>query len=139
MRIAIFSTCPGGDFAAGSYHGLMAGYCLARRGHNVYFVTDHRPAFDADLRPISPENPVTIVLTKDFEVFSDLRFDHVIVASQKVQDRRVCMNAIRIAEYNQAALSFFALTPPTGLTISRPLDRWRSIGARGICRFPGVP
>lgn len=107
MRIAIFSTCPKGVYSGGRYHALIAGYCLARRGHEVYFVTDNAPIFDDDLRPISPDNPVNIIETKDFEVVSRLRFDHVIIAPQSSRYRRLYLNAIRLAEYNQAALSFF--------------------------------
>lgn len=128
MRIVIFSTCPGGVYSGGRYHALIAGYCLARRGHQVYFVTDNEPVFDTDLRPISPENPVKIVLTKDFEVVSDLRFDHVIIAPQSTKYRRLYMNAIRLAESNQAALSFFCFEAANWFNeispVKRPLFSW---------------
>jgi glycosyltransferase involved in cell wall biosynthesis len=107
MRIAIFSTCPAGVYSGGRYHALIAGYCLARRGHEVYFITDNLPVFDDDLRIISPDNPVTIIETKDFEIGSRLRFDHVIIAPQSTKARRLYTTAIRFAEMNQAALSFF--------------------------------
>lgn len=128
MRIAIFSTCPGGVYSGGRYHALIAGYCLARRGHEVYFVTDNEPVFDADLRMISPDNPVTIVETKDFEVVSDLRFDHVIIAPQMTKYRRLYMNAIRLAEHSQAALSFFCFEAANWFNavspVKRPLAGW---------------
>ena len=129
MRIAIFSTCPAGVYSGGRYHALIAGYCLARRGHEIYFITDNEPVFDADLRPISPGNPVRILTVASFNALSPERMDAVFIAPQLNKVRRLYNMAMRTAERDRAALILFCFETPNWFNEVSPHKRpeagWR--------------
>ncbi|WP_440408392.1 glycosyltransferase [Neorhizobium petrolearium] len=141
MKVAVFTTCPKSAFSGGRYHAMMIAHVLARRGHQVYFITNNRPIFADDLAPISGNNPVNIVLTdNDFDILPDSRFDAVFVAPQMSFLPRFYKNAVRFARHAKAALFLINYESPNWFNAyspkKRPEERWREwgyIAKEGAC------
>ena len=104
MRIAVFCTCPNNVVSGGRYHAMMIAQAMARRGHDAFFVTNNVPALATDLAPLSPDNPVRIIKTADFDVTSLAHFDAVVLAPQMGAWPRLCRNTLRFADATRAGL-----------------------------------
>ncbi|MEQ1407357.1 glycosyltransferase [Neorhizobium sp. Rsf11] len=141
MKVAVFTTCPKSAFSGGRYHAMMIAHVLARRGHQVYFITNNRPIFADDLAPISDGNPVNIVLTdNDFDILPDSRFDAVFIAPQMSFLPRFYRNAIRFARHAKAALFLINYESPNWFNACSPTKRpeerwkeWRHVAQEGAC------
>ncbi len=141
MKIAIFATCPPKTFSGGRYHALMIAYVLARRGHEAYFITDNEPIFDEDLRPISPENPVKIIVADEkFEVLPLGDFDAVFVAPQMPRHPYFYKSAVRFAKTSNAALFLINYESANWFNAFSPVkrpenkwDEWVYIANQGAC------
>lgn len=66
MRVAIFATMPPDTYSGGRYYSFMLAEALANGGHDVYFVTNHRPIFYNDLAAFPKHRLVNLRLTRDF-------------------------------------------------------------------------
>jgi glycosyltransferase involved in cell wall biosynthesis len=140
VRIAVFTTCPKDAFSGGRYHSMMIAQVLARRGHDVHFITNNRPIFLSDIAPISVNNPVRIVVTEEFDVSCDGVFDAVFIAPQMAFFPRFYKNAIRFAEETKAALFLINYESAnwfnTFSPVKRPYENWREwvdVAKQGAC------
>lgn len=140
MRIAVFSTCPRNAFSGGRYHAMMIAHVLARRGHEAYFITNNAPVFQADLAPISADNPVEVILSGDFNVAPRGDFDAVFVAPQMSQMPQLYRGAVRFAKAANAALFLINYEAPNWFNayspVKRPEEKWAEwvyLAKQGAC------
>jgi glycosyltransferase involved in cell wall biosynthesis len=128
MRAAVFCTCPQGVYSGGRYHAFMLAVCLARLGHDTYFVSNETPIFAAELENLYPEGRLQIVNTKNFFLRPTRRFDFVAVAPQITPLRNMYEGAIRFARESGARLAlinFESANWYNSLSPSpRPKDGW---------------
>ncbi|UTY47432.1 glycosyltransferase (plasmid) [Sinorhizobium fredii] len=120
---------------------MMIAHVLARRGHDVYFVTNNTPVFADDLAPISDNNPVRVIVTNnDFDVLPDGRFDAVFVAPQMSFLPRFYKSAVRFAREAHAGLFLINYESPNWFNALSPVKRsehkwreWLYIAKEGAC------
>lgn len=119
---------------------MMIAQVLARRGHDVHFITNNRPIFLPDLTPISAENPVNLTLTEEFDISCEGVFDAVFIAPQMSFFPRFYKNAIRFAEESKAALFLINYESPNWFNafspVKRPNENWREwveVAKNGAC------
>ena len=134
MRIAIFSTNSKNVYSGGRYHGLMLGECLAARNHAVFYVTNAKPIFYADLSRLPGHNRIELVITKDFKngIPKGL-FDYVVLVPHQDTSSFFYEDVRNFAKISQARLVLINFESANWFNKYSPIkrdeklwDQWKS-------------
>lgn len=106
MRVAVFTTNDPRNYSGGRYHGLMLAYAAAAADIETVMITDHIPAFDSDVAPLSPRRKVRFHQTPDFRSqLPDGKFDFVVVVPTGIFLPEFYENALAFAANADAAIA----------------------------------